>query len=220
MKRLLLLTTVLPAILLGGCKKEDNYEYPAVVKEFVTLKTGIGGEISSIITDWNETYLVNQDKTNARLKPQSYYRAVSNYLPLVKQTSTSYGSADLYSAVGAYAGPVVPAASVSGGYKTAPVKKVSSIWKRGKYINMELLVMAKDQQHTFGFINDGKKQGSRNTMMLKIAHDNNNDYPAYQQSAYLSIQLTDIYDEADSVAIMIKTEKGWEEYKFSTEIIL
>lgn len=199
-----------------GCKNNEEYYYPSVVKEFVTLKTGIGGEVSSIITDWNETLLVNQDKTGMRLEPNAYYRAVSNYQPLTRQTSSSYGSADLYSAAGVYSGQIVPASSVTGGFKTEPVKKVSSIWKRGKFINMELLVMAKDKSHMFGFINEGTEFGS-STAMVKISHDSNGDYPAYTQSAYLSIQLTDIYREADSICVMINTDNGWEKHTFSTE---
>lgn len=198
--------------LISGCKKDEETVYPQVVKEFVTLKTGAAGQISQIITDWNEIFLINQDMTEMKLQPNVYYRAVSNYQPLTRQTSSSYGTADLYSATGAYAGMIVPASSVSGGFRTDPVK-VSRIWKRGKFINMELLIQGKDQYHSFAFIEDGKELETGN-VIIKIAHDSNNDFQAFTQSAYLSIQLTELYGKGDSVSIYIRTEEKWERHSF------
>lgn len=200
-------------LLLTGCNKEDEYIYPEVIKEFVTLKTGAGGQVSQIITDWDETFLINQDMTGLALEPNTYYRTVSNYQPLTRQTVASYGTADLYSATGVYAGMIIPASSVSGGFKTDPVE-VKRIWKRGKFINMELSVQGKDQSHTFAFIKDGTEPETGN-IIIKIAHDSNNDYHAFTKSAYLSLQLTELYGEADSVSINIRTSENWERYCFA-----
>ncbi len=204
------------ALALASCNDDDGYVYPSVLLEFATISTGLSGTVEILYTDDGNTFVVNQDLTSSELNPSSSYRVVAYYLPLTMPSSGSYGTVDIYSLASVYCGTTIPASSVSGGFETDPVT-VNKIWKRGNFINMELGVPAMDKTHMFRYINEGR-DNSTNTINIKLLHDNDDDYPAYTKTAYLSLQLTEFKQiKADSVAININTDSGWEEYRFSVD---
>ncbi len=203
-------------MLMAACgKDEDDYTYPSVVREFATVGAGAGGNIETLITDDGATFAVNQDYTNTRVGQEGHYRVVTDYLPLTMPSQGTYGTADIYTLASVYCARTIPASSVAGGFSTDPVE-VRKVWKRGDFVNIELGVMAKDKQHEFRFVNDGKEAGTANAM-VKLHHDDEGDYPAYTKTAYLSLQLAEFRDGAtDSVAIYINTEDGWVRNAFAT----
>lgn len=214
MNKILQIIPILCVLLIQGCKNDNDYVYPAVKLEFVTLGTGTGGELSQLVTDFGEVYLVNNDKTNTRLEANKFYRAVCNYQPLSKPSANEYGTTDIYALTGAYCGMTIPAVNMSGKIKTDPVT-VHKIWKRGNFINMELTMLAKDQQHDFAYIEEGFETGTKN-VVVKLHHDSHGDDPAYTKTAYMSLQLSEFRAmDADSVVMRFNTDNGWDIYKFS-----
>lgn len=208
---------VIAILVLSSCgNDDDNYVYPPVSMEFATITTGIGGNIEILNTDDGKTFLVNQDLTNSILNPGSSYRVVTNYQPLSMPSAGEYGTADIYTLTNVYCTRSIPASSVAGGFETDPVT-VNKIWKRGNFVNIELGVMAKDKEHEFRFINEGRNYAT-NTITIKLMHDNGGDYPAYTKLAYLSLQLNEFKQvRADSVAININTDNGWEQHTFPVD---
>ena len=93
--------------------------------------------------------------------------------------------------------------------------KVTRIWQRGRYINMELGIKAKDRQHRFLYLErqHGFKDG---TSELALYHDANNDTPAFTQTAYLSVPLDNTVTRysPDSVAITINTYDGMQRFVY------
>lgn len=211
------LTIIMAAMLMASCGKDDEAQiYPPVSMEFATIGTGTGGGVELLYTDDGGTYLVHDDKTGSRLNPSSNYRVVTTYQPLTMPAAGTYGTADIYTLTGVFCKRSIPAIQVSGGFATDPVE-VRKVWRRGNFINIELGILAQDKQHEFDFINDGREPGTDN-VVIKLRHDDGDDYPAYTKTAYLSLQLTEFRQAgADSVAININTHDGWQRHAFAVD---
>ena len=58
---------------------DDDYYYPSVKLEFVTVKAGADGLIQSLLPDKGELLTVAKDRTGSTISPNSARRVISNY---------------------------------------------------------------------------------------------------------------------------------------------
>ena len=75
------LSWLLPILLcvLVSCSDDDDYYYPSVKLDFLTVQAGADGSLQSILTDEGETLAVVEDASNTRIDANSSLRIVSNY---------------------------------------------------------------------------------------------------------------------------------------------
>lgn len=65
--------------LMTACGDDDDYYYPSVKLEFVTVKAGADGLIQSLLPDKGELLTVARDRTGSTISPNSARRVISNY---------------------------------------------------------------------------------------------------------------------------------------------
>ncbi|KAB5032935.1 hypothetical protein GAC71_17745, partial [Bacteroides thetaiotaomicron] len=65
--------------LMTACGDDDDYYYPSVKLEFVTVKAGADGLIQSLLPDKGELLTVAKDRTGSTISPNSARRVISNY---------------------------------------------------------------------------------------------------------------------------------------------
>lgn len=65
-------------LLMSACG-EDDYYYPSVKLEFVTVKAGTDGSIQTLIPDNGEALTVSKDRTGSAISPNTSRRVMSNY---------------------------------------------------------------------------------------------------------------------------------------------
>lgn len=178
----------LPLLLgiLTGCQ-EDEYHYPSVKLEFMTVGANEEGKLSYVITDEGKEYPLANNISDSKFRPDTLIRIISNYE--LTTGGNSQKSAILYGASNVIAPFPLSADKFTDGVKTDPVD-VQSIWLGWNYLNMVLEVKAQDKPHKFHFVEDEHTtEGNRSTVRLTLYHDNGNDLPAYTQRAYCSIPL-------------------------------
>lgn len=80
-------------LLMSACG-EDDYYYPSVKLEFVTVKAGTDGSIQTLIPDNGEALTVSKDRTGSAISPNTSRR--------VMERAHGY-SCDLFFAISCYA---------------------------------------------------------------------------------------------------------------------
>ncbi|HIS10941.1 MAG TPA: NigD-like N-terminal domain-containing protein [Candidatus Avibacteroides excrementipullorum] len=213
MKRLLI--AIAAMCMVASCSKDGTDDFtPQTVKEFVTLGTDITGTPAYIIEDTGNTYQITEAHYTPELAPNSQYRVVLEYEITSRPSNDNPGQAESYAFNSVFVSPVVPLGQFLESIRQDPVK-VTRIWQRGRYINMELGIKAKDRQHRFLYLErqHGFKDG---TSELALYHDANNDTPAFTQTAYLSVPLDNTVTRysPDSVAITINTYDGMQRFVY------
>lgn len=221
MKRVhILLSAFICLLLLGACKKEEEYVYPNVISTFIDVATDANGTVQNLVTDKGEILQVLNREGLDGLTPDSIYRSVSIYEPK-EMNAQGEAAALLYSCqIIISVKPATVDKLPDGIAKTDPLN-IQSVWKSGNYINLILLPMAKDKSHIFHFIEEGitdNDDGSR-TLYLTLYHDQNGDYEAFTRKSYLSVPLW-AYEgrltQGDQVILRINTyEKGFVNYEFT-----
>lgn len=172
--------------LLSGCQ-EDEYHYPSVKLEFLTVGADSQGKLSYLITDTGKEYPLANSISNDYFKPDTLIRIIGNYELTANDGNSE--SALLYSASNAIAPAPITADKFADGVKTDPVD-VQSIWLGWNYLNMVLEVKAQDKPHKFHFVEESYAvEGNRAAVSLTLYHDDGNDLQAYTQRAYCSIPL-------------------------------
>lgn len=193
----------LPLLLgiLTGCQ-EDEYHYPSVKLEFMTVGANADGVLSYVITDEGKEYPLANKISNDHFKPDTLIRIISNY-ELTEQDNDQE-NALLYGASNAIAPFPLSADKFTDGIKTDPVD-VQSIWLGWNYLNMVLEVKAQNKHHKFHFVeNEHTTEGNHSTVRLTLYHDNGDDLAAYTQRAYCSIPLWQYAtDNVETVAVSI-----------------
>ena len=58
---------------------DDDYYYPSVKLEFVTVEAGEDGRIQTLIPDKGEVLTVSEDRTGSTISPNTSRRVMSNY---------------------------------------------------------------------------------------------------------------------------------------------
>lgn len=174
---------------------DDDYYYPSVKLEFVTVKAGADGLIQSLLPDKGELLTVAKDRTGSTISPNSARRVISNY-----EVNPEDATAVIYSLQSVVTpepkGADDPA--FEGGLKYDPVD-VTSIWLGRDYLNMILNVkinINSGNQHVFGMIEESvEAEGDETVVTLSLFHDANGDEENYNRRAYISVPLTKYVDE-------------------------
>lgn len=175
-------------ILMAACG-DDDYNYPSVKLEFVTVKAGADGRIQTLIPDKGDVLPVAEDRTGSTISPNTSRRLLSNYEVLSDGTTSK---ARIYS----LQAPIVPEPKTvedpvyESGLKHDPVEMVS-IWMGKGYLNMilNLKVGAAGKGHVFGIVEDMSQSGE-GVVQLLLYHDANADSEYYNRRAYISVPLT------------------------------
>ncbi len=205
MKKRVLFWLMLP-LLLPSCS--DDYVYPSVLTEFIDLQTDDTGTARYLITDSGTTWHIQERSGLDGLVTDTVYRTVSMYAPI----TDSENEAILYSCK-TIVSPIPMSEEAFTQVKTDPVS-IQSIWRSGSYLNLILLVMIKDQNHSYHFIENQleyNEDGTR-TLYLTLFHDRHDDVEGYSSTVYLSVPLwayADRMAEGDSIVFSLNTyEEG------------
>lgn len=181
-------------LIMASCGEEEYY-YPSVKMEFVTIESGGDGRIKTLIPDKGEILPVLQDLTGSTISPNASARVMCNY-------ETMEDGAKIYSLQSLLTPTPKP--------KDDPVFKdkegkdpveVVSIWLGRDYLNMILnLKVSTEKGHTFGIIDS--KFGEM--LNLVLYHDADGDEKYYNRRAYISVplrQYAESISSTDAIAI-------------------
>lgn len=195
---------VLLVLLFSACS-EDDYYYPSVKLEFVTVCMDADDHSVTLIPDKGDVLEVVENKSDLRQIPESGLRVVANYEPLEDKQAIIYGMAEILSPC------PEPASSdlFSDGIKTDPVT-LESIWLGRRYLNMVLQVRLKNGIHYFHFVEERVEETeSEKKVTLLLYHDARGDMQAYTQDVYASVPLAGyICEKKLSVLFVYYNESG------------
>lgn len=186
-------------LLLAVACGEDEYDYPSVKLEFVTVQAGEDGRLQTLVPDQGEPLSVSKDRTHSTITPNTSRRVLSNYEVIPSQGGAS--TAEIYSlqALIVLEPKLETDPAFEGGMKTDPVD-VISIWMGRDYLNMILNIKVKgDKQHVFGMVEEGiEVVGGEKVVTLSLYHDANGDEEYYNRRAYISVPLAEKYAKEGS----------------------
>ena len=173
---------------------DDDYYYPSVKLEFVTVEAGEDGRIQTLIPDKGEALPVAEDRTGSTIAANTSRRVMSNYEVLSgENTATIYSLQSLITPVPKPEDDPI----YKDGIKLDPVEMVS-IWLGRDYLNMILnLKVNGGKQHVFGIVEDLSEFETNGTVNMLLYHDANGDEEYYNRRAYLSVPL-DKYADAEN----------------------
>lgn len=191
--------------LMTACGDDDDYNYPPVKLEFVTVEAGADGLIKSLLPDKGKTLTVSEDMTGSTISPNTARRVMSNY-----EVNSDSTAAVIYSLQSVVAPEPKKAddPAFEGGMRYDPVD-VTSIWLGRDYLNMILNVkinINSGKQHVFGIVEESVDvEGDEKIVTLSLFHDANGDEENYNRRAYISVPLEKYIDEENpDQAIRIK----------------
>lgn len=186
-------------LLMAACG-DDDYYYPSVKLEFVTVVAGEDGSIQTLIPDKGESLPVLEDRTKSVISPNTSRRVMSNYEVL-------QGGARVYSLQQLLVPDAKPEDDpvYKDGIKTDPVEMVS-IWLGRNYLNMILnLKVSTGKGHVFSIVEDISELETKGIVNMLLYHDANSDAEYYNRRAYISVPLEKYIDaENPSRVITIK----------------
>lgn len=184
--------------LLTACG-EDDYYYPSVKLEFVTIEAGEDGRIQTLLPDKGASLPVLEDRTGSAISPNTSRRVMSNYEVLS-------GGVKIYSLQSLITPVPKPEDDpvYENGVKTDPVEVVS-IWLGRDYLNMILnLKVSTGKGHTFGIVEDTSELETKGIVDMLLYHDANSDEEYYNRRAYISVPLSQYIDTNNPKQIKIK----------------
>ncbi|GAE22396.1 NigD1/NigD2 family lipoprotein [Bacteroides pyogenes] len=190
--------------LLIACKENDDYRYPSVSLDFVTVKAGEDGRLQILIPDKGSPMPVLKDRTNTKIAPYAFKRMLSNYEVTVADGTPSvtiYSLQELLTPE-----PKLPEdPAYADGIKTDPVTMVS-IWMGRDYLNMILNLKVKGgKKHVFGMVEESiVEKGNEKVVTLSLFHDAAGDEPYYDRRAYISIPLQKYKSNRPEQVVRIK----------------
>lgn len=174
--------------------KEDDYQYPPVKTDFVSVTTNGEGRVDSLFDDNGERFSLSLSGNN--LTKDSLYRCVATY-------SADENGIRLYALQN-----IVSPDPVKFEYlKTDPVSTVR-VWLGGGYVNMVVKTLGQTKAHRWGLNEDSftSSDSGRKRLSFTLYHDINGDYPAFSRETYLSFPLrkyTSRLTQGDSLFINI-----------------
>lgn len=179
---------------------DDDYYYPSVQLEFVTVVAGDDGSIQTLIPDKGEPLPVLEDRTGSTISSNTSRRVMSNYEVLT-------GGVRIYSLQSLITPEPKPEDDpvYKDGVKTDPVEMVS-IWLGRDYLNMILnLKVSTGKGHVFGIVEDVSELETKGIVNMLLYHDANSDAEYYNRRAYISVPLAKyVNGEASGRTIKIK----------------
>lgn len=179
---------------------DDDYYYPSVKLEFVTVEAGEDGSIQTLIPDKGALLPVWEDRTGSTISPNTSRRVMSNYEVLPE-------GARIYSLQSLVTPDPKPEDDpvYKDGIKKDPVEMVS-IWLGRNYLNMILnLKVNTGKGHVFGIVEDVSELETKGIVTMLLYHDANSDAEYYNRRAYISVPLEKYVNaEAPGRTIKIK----------------
>lgn len=201
MKKSIAIFLLLP-LLLSACS-DDDYVYPNVLTDMTDLRTDHTGTGQYLITDDGTTWHIQARTGLDGLAPDTTYRTVTMYEPLTGTEAILYNTRQAIS-------PIPRPEATFKEIKTDPVA-IQSIWRAGNYLNLILLVKAKDQRHSYHFIeNKLESQDGVQTLHLTLYHDRGQDTEGFNRKVYLSVPLwayAGKLHEGDKIVFNLRTYK-------------
>lgn len=185
---------------------DDDYYYPSVQLEFVTVVSGEDGSIQTLIPDKGESLPVLEDRTGSAISPNTSRRVMSNYELLT-------GGVRIYSLQSLVTPEPKPEDDpvYKDGVKTDPVEMVS-IWLGRNYLNMILnLKVSTGKGHVFGIVEDISELETKGIVNMLLYHDANSDAEYYNRRAYISVPL-EKYVDAENPDRVIKIKFKYYKY--------
>ncbi|MEG2573341.1 MAG: NigD-like C-terminal domain-containing protein [Bacteroides sp.] len=220
MKYSKIITALSLVFLFAACNKDDEYVYPPVITELLTVQSSSEGTLLNLITDKGENFRVqNGDKVKGMV-PDSLYRMLCIYEPL-EVTAPKEKEASLYSIQQVFSPDPVESFHFNP-MITDPITR-QSVWMSGGYLNLFLFIKAKDTHiHRFHFAEtyDGViEENGKRKLYLTLYHDKGTDIEAYSQRTCFSIPLrkyNNILHTGDSVLLTLNEyKKGMVTYRFA-----
>lgn len=185
-------------VLMTACG-EDDYYYPSVKLEYVTIEAGEDGRIQTLLPDKGASLPVLEDRTGSSISPNTSRRVMSNY-EVVSGGVKIYSLQSLITPVPKPEDDPV----YKDGVKTDPVEVVS-IWLGRDYLNMILnLKVSTGKGHTFGIVEDTSELETKGIVDMLLYHDANSDEEYYNRRAYISVPLSQYIDTNNPKQIKIK----------------
>ena len=197
MKRLIFFLCLI-CLCFSCSEKEDAY--PSIVSEFADIFSDNRGAFIKFATDDDKTYLIQNKVTG--YQPNAFYRGVCGFVP-------DGTSATLYQLDAVY----ILRDSTSRVCHD-PIN-VTSIWRAGKYINMQLTPKTRGNGHFWGYCTDSTRVGH---IFLSLHHNQNKDPLAYSETVYASLPVDSLKGVGlgDSITLSICTFDGIiRQYKFT-----
>ncbi|WP_175630938.1 NigD-like protein [Bacteroides acidifaciens] len=185
---------------------DDDYYYPPVKLEFVTVKAGGDGCIQTLIPDKGASLPVLEDRTRSAISPNTSRRVMSNYEVLAEGVC-------IYSLQSLITPEPKPEDDpvYKDGIKTDPVEMVS-IWLGRNYLNMILnLKVSTGKGHVFGIVEDISELETKGIVNMLLYHDANSDAEYYNRRAYISVPL-EKYVDAENPDRVIKIKFKYYKY--------
>ena len=181
-------------LLVAACG-DDEYYYPSVKLEFVTVKSGTDGKLQTLLPDKGDEMLVSKDRTNSTMSPNDSKRVLANYEVF---SSNGISSATIYSLQSL----ITLTPKLKGELtKTDPVDVVS-IWMGRDYLNMILSLKVKgDAKHVFDLLGEiqEESENGEQVVVLSLYHDAQGDAQYYNRRAYISVPLTKLVGKPDQI---------------------
>lgn len=178
-------------LLLASCSSDEE-TYPSMVSEFVSVKANDNGLLYEFVNDRDMTFTITNHLEG--YKPKAVYRAVCGY-------SFQGKEATLYQLTGAY----LLRDSMENAKKDPT--NVLSVWRAGKFINMQLTPKTQGGIQYWGFATDSIHAGHA---FLSLHHNQNNDPTAYTENVYASLPVDSIKNitKGDTITLKINTFTG------------
>lgn len=195
MSKLTVFILLLAGLLWVSCG-EDDYHYPSVRQEYLTVSTDAAGALQAVVTDEGQEWPVVDDRTSTSAKADTTYRIVSNY-ELVSDADVVKG-VRLYAVLSAIAPVPVTADYFEDGVRTDVCRDLLSCWPGYGYLNAIVLVRQQGK-HAFHFVEDSVEtctDGLR-TVHLTLYHEAETDVQDYEKRVYLSIPLQQYFSSGD-----------------------
>lgn len=189
-------------VLLGSCSEEE-YVYPSVVTDIVSLKSDSLKRVMTLILDNGKQYGVNNVDFKS-VYANATLRALTTYVPMDSTHATIYNATTV---------PVLQDSTAV--LRHDPLTALSA-WQSGDFINMHLQPKTQGMasHHYWGY---GIDSLLSHHLCLSLHHAQNDDPVSYSTEMYVSIDLNQLghnLESGDTVSLAIETFKGPKTWQF------
>lgn len=183
-----------------SCGDDEGYDeaYPAIVTEMADVATDSEGRMARMTTDAGTVYTISNPVGG--YTPAAVYRLVCGYVP-------DGARATVYQMQGVRI--LRDSTAVARKDPTA----VTSAWRGGRYINLQLEPLTQGGTHGWGFIVEREEPGH---VYVSLHHNRRNDPPSYTRTEYASLPVDNLagLEEGGLITLYVNTPKGEKEWNF------
>lgn len=189
-------------VLLASCGEEE-YVYPPVVTDIVSLESDSLKRVTTLILDNGRQYgVINADFKS--IYANATLRALTTYIPTDSTHATIYNATTV---------PILQDSTAV--LRHDPLTALSA-WQSGDFINMHLQPKTQGMasHHYWGY---GVDSRSSRHLCLSLHHAQNDDPVSYSAEMYVSIDLNQFgnkLESGDTVSLSIETFKGPKTWQF------